>query len=372
MFNIKLQKSSFVKALSHVQSVVEKRNVATILSHLKLETSGNTLTLTAIDNTLSITETIEIESSNDMAITLPAQTLYDIVRKLPENTVELKIDQDQSSMLEISSGFSVFHIPFLSIDDFPKIDIGNFECQFSMPHNVMQKIIEKNKNTIIQEDARHNFNGIYLHCILDNNEIRGTATDGHRLSSVRVIMPEGSESMNPVIVPRKTIFELAKIMQDHNDDLRIELSKVKIKFTIGNVIVISKLIDSEFPDYLSLIPYSNSLYFEVLVNDLSKAIDRVTTIVIDKSKAITLQITKNELEVSLGGDHQSMAKEKLEVNSNIDEFIVSINSRYMLDALSSMNESAMVKFKFSDPYSAILAASDDDDKTDFVLMPMRT
>lgn len=372
MFEIIVQKNIFVKALSHVQSVVEKRNVTAILSHLKLETSGDTLTLTAVDNTLSITETIKVKSKVDQAITLPAQTLYDIVRKLPDNEATLKILDDQPSLLEISSGYSLFQIPFLSPDDFPKIDFGEFDCAFELEHSVMQKIIDKNKNTIMQEDARHNFNGIYLHCILDNNEIRGTATDGHRLSSVRVTMPEGSENLKPVIIPRKTIFEIAKIMQDHNESLKIEVSRVKIKITMGNITVISKLIDSEFPDYLPLIPYTNSLFFEVPVIDLGKAIDRVTTIVFDKSKAISLKINKNELEVSLGGDHQSMAKEMLEVNSNIDDFTVSINARYMQDILSANEESSVIKFKFSDPYSAILAESNDDDKTDFVLMPMRT
>ena len=235
----------------------------------------------------------------------------------------------------------------------------------------MQKIIDKNRNTIAQEDARNNFNGIYFHPILDNNELRGTATDGHRLSTVRVVLPEGADSMKPVIIPRKTIFELAKIMADNAHDIEVEVSSVKVGFTLGDVIIITKLIDSEFPDYLSLIPYGNTLYFSLPVLDLNKAVDRAITIVIDKSKAINLTITGNQLEIQLGGDHHSLANEKLEVECNSEQFSVSLNAKYLLDILASLNDNANIKFKYSDPYSAILAQADDDEKTDFVIMPMR-
>lgn len=371
MFEIIVQKSVFVKALAHVQSVVERKNIVAILSHLKLEAADGSLTLTSVDNTLSITETIEAEIIQSGALAIPAQTLYDIARKLSDGVILLKVDPAQTSMIEISSGFAVFHLPYLSIEEFPKIDVGNFDCKFTMPHSSMQKIIDKNRNTIAQEDARHNFNGIYFHPILDNNELRGTATDGHRLSSVRVLLPEGADAMKPVIIPRKTIFELSKIMLDNAHDIEMEVSSVKVRFTLGDVTIITKLIDSEFPDYLSLIPYSNSLYFSLPVTDLNKAVDRATTIVTDKSSAINLRISANQLEIQLGGDHQSLANEKLEIDCNSDQFEVSLNARYLLDILASLSDSANIKFKFSDPYSAILAQSDNDDKTDFVIMPMR-
>ncbi len=371
MFEILVQKGIFVKALAHVQSVVERKNIAAILSHLKLEATEGTLTLTSIDNTLSITETIEAEVINAGSIAIPAQTLYDIARKFSDGTILLKIDQSQTSMVEISSGFAVFHLPYLPIDEFPSIDVGNFNCKFTIPHASLKKIIDKNRNTIAQEDARHNFNGVYFHPILDNNELRGTATDGHRLSSVRVVLPEGAESIKPVIIPRKTIFELSKIMMDNAHDIEMEVSNVKVRFTLGDVIIVTKLIDSEFPDYLPLIPYSNTSYFSLPVTDLNKAIDRTTTIVVDKSKAVNLSIHQNQLEIQLGGDHQSLANEKLEVECNIDQFEVALNARYLLDILASLNEGANIKFRFSDPYSAVLAQADDDDKTDFVIMPMR-
>lgn len=372
MFEIIVQKKLFVKALSHVQAVVERRNITAILSHLKLEAIEGKITLTSIDNTLSITETIEAEVIHTGSIAIPAQTLYDIARKFSDGTISLKIDLNQTSMVEISSGFSVFHLPYLPIDDFPSIDQNNFDCKFTMPHLSMQKIIEKNRNTISQEDARNNFNGIYFHPILDNNELRGTATDGHRLSSVRVMLPEGAERIKPIIIPRKTIFELSKIMLDNAHDLEMEFSNTKVKITLGDVVIITKLIDSEFPEYLSLIPYVNTLYFALPVTDLSKAVDRTSTILLDKSKAINLCIDHEQLEIQLVGDNQSAASEKLEIESNnTEKFEVALNAKYLLDILSSLDSSSNVKLKYSDPYSAILAQAEDDEKTDFVIMPMR-
>jgi DNA polymerase III subunit beta len=372
MFEIIVQKKLFVKSLAHVQAVVERRNVSAILSHLKLEATEGKLTLTAVDNTLSITETIEAEVIHTGSIAIPAQTLYDIARKFSDGTISLKIDEAQTSMVEISSGFSVFHLPYLSVDDFPTIDQDNFDCKFTMPHISMQKIIDKNRNTIAQEDARNNFNGIYFHPILDNNELRGTATDGHRLSSVRVLLPEGAEKIKPVIIPRKTIFELAKIMLDNSHDLDMEVSTTKVKITLGDVVIITKLIDSEFPEYLSLIPYANTSYFSLPATDLSKAVDRSTTIVLDKSKAVNLCITQEQLEIQLVGDNQSASNEKLEIESNnAEKFEVALNAKYLLDILASLDPSSNARLKYSAPYSAILAQAEDDEKTDFVIMPMR-
>lgn len=372
MFEITVTRNIFVKALAHTQSVVEKKNIIPIASHLKLEAANNKLTITAVDNTMSISETIDAEVLHHGSIAIPAQTLYDIARKFSEGTILLKIDPTQPNMVEISSGFTLFQLPYLTADNFPKIDVGEFKANFTMPHALMSKIINKNKNTIMQEDIRNNYNGVYLHPVIDDKELRGSATDGHRLSSVRIPMPNGAKNMPAIIIPRKTIFELIKILQDNAHDMEFEVSNQKIRITLGDVIIISKLIESEFPDYLSLIPYHNQLFFSASVAELSKAVDRTTTIVSDKSKAIKFNLSGNQLELVLGGDHQSLANEKLEVQSNSDNFEVNLNSRYVLDALTSIGENATAVFKFSDPFSPILVQAEDDDKTDFIIMGMRT
>lgn len=371
MFEITVARSVFVKALAHAQSLIERKNVTEILSHVKLEATDNKLTITSIDNSLSITETLEATTSQTGAIALPAHTLYDIVRKFSDVDILLKVDETQASMVEISSGFAVFHLPYLSAEEFPNIDAGEYNCSFTLAHEHMLKMINKNRNTIAQEDPRHNFNGIYFHVAPGDNELRATATDGHRLSSVRIALPEGAANMKGAIIPRKTIFELAKILSDNAHDIEMEVSPVKIRFTLGDIIIITKLVDSEFPDYLALIPYDNQSYFCLPTIDLNKAVDRATTIVTNKSSAIKIYVIDQQLEIQVGGDNQSLANERLEIQSNVSNFEVSLNARYLLDILASLSDSSNVIFKFSDPYCAILVQAENDNKADFIIMPMR-
>ncbi len=371
MFEVLVQRSVFVKALSHVQSIVDRKNIAGISSHLKLEALGNRLTITATDNSLSITEVITAQVMQSGAITVAAHTLYEIIRKFSDETVQLKIDPTQATMVEISAGYSVFHLPFLNAEEFPQTDVGEFDCKFTLPYLSMQKIIEKNRNTISQEDSRYHLNGIYLHSVLEENELRATATDGHRLSSVRLSLPTKAKNMPAIIIPRKTIFELSKILSDNQQDLTIEVSPVKIRFSIGDVVIISKLIDGQFPDYLALIPYNNSLYFNLSSIDLARAVDRASTIMMEKSQAIKFNINGNQLEIQAGGDHQSLANEKLEVTCNVEQFDIAFNAKYLLDIMAAISNGADVEFKLSDPYSAVLVQSKEDDQTDFVIMPMR-
>ncbi|MEK6734270.1 MAG: DNA polymerase III subunit beta, partial [Pseudomonadota bacterium] len=285
--------------------------------------------------------------------------------------IELKIDKEQPNMVAVASGFSLFHLPYLKAEKFPRIDVGNFECKFALPITSMQRLIEKNRYTISLEDARYHLNGIYLHPILESNELRATATDGHRLSSSIITLPKDAKNMQPVIVPRKTIFELSKIIADKENELQIETSATKIKFTIDGITMVSKLIDANFPEYLPLIPYNNELYFSIFSSDLAQAVDRVTTILIAKSQAIEFIINGSELQIQAGGDNQSLANEKLEINSNMENFIIPFNARYIIDIMSAIGNETNVSFKFSDQISSVLVQAENDEKTDFVIMPMR-
>ncbi len=371
MFDILVKRSSFLKALTYAQSIVERKSTADILTHLKLEAAGTNLTITAVDNTMSLTITLPAEIDRNGALTLPVHMLYDIVRKFSEEDIKLRIDSKQPNLLEVTSGYSVFHLPFLKAEKFPRIDFGGFDCVFNMPVSSIQRIIDNNKYTISQTDSRHNLNGIFFHPILESNELRGTATDGHRLSSTVVPLPKDAKNMKPVIIPRKSIFELAKIIADGKEDLTIETSASKIKFVLNNITLISKLVDGDFPEYLSLIPYANNLCFDVLNADLAKAVDRASIILMEKSQAIEFIINGNKLEIQAGGDNQSLANEKLEVNSNIDHLQIALNARYIMDILSTIHKDSSVVFKFSDQVSSVLVQGENDPKTDFVIMPMR-
>ena len=371
MFEVLIQRSVLLKALTHMQSVVERKNISEMASHVKLEASGTSITLTALDNIMSLTTTLTAEVEHNGSLTLPIHTLYDIVRKLSEEAVRIKIDSVQVSMAEISSGYSIFHLSFLKAEKFPRVDVGNFDCKFALPIQHLSKIIEKNRYTISQEDSRYHLNGIFFHPIFEQSELRGTSTDGHRLSSTRIPLPKDAKNMPAFIVPRKTIFEVSKMLNAKEGDIQIECSSSKIKFVIDGITVISKLIDAEFPEYLPLIPYNNSLYFNTASADLAKAVDRATTIMAEKSQAIEFAINGNILEIIVGGEHQSLANERLEVTGNLNDFRISFNARYVMDILSAIGNSSDIEFRFSDQASPTLIQSLDDDKTDFVIMPMR-
>lgn len=371
MFEVVIQRNLLLKALSHMQSVVERKNTSEIASHIKIEASGTTITLTALDNLMSLTTTLSAEVEHNGSLTLPVHTLYDIIRKFSEENVRLRIDSTQNSMVEISSGYSIFHLSYLKAEKFPRIDVGTFDCKFSLPIQHLSKIIEKNRYTISQEDSRYHLNGIFFHPIFEQNELRGTSTDGHRLSSTRVPLPKDAKNMPAFIVPRKTIFEISKMLNTKEGEIELECSTSKIKLVIDGITVISKLIDAEFPEYLPLIPYNNSLYFNTLSADLAKAVDRATTIMAEKSQAIEFAINGNILEIIAGGEHQSLANEKLEVTGNLNDFKIAFNAKYVIDILAAIGNSSEVEFRFSDQMSPTLVQSLDDNKSDFVIMPMR-
>lgn len=371
MFEVVVQRGVFAKALAHVQSIVERKNITGIASHLKLDAENGKLIITATDIGLSVTETINAEVLQNGALTLPAHTLYEIIRKFSDEEVRLRTSIDQPSMVEISSGYSVFHLSFLKAEEFPKIDSGNFDCKFTLDCASLQKIIEKNRNTIAQEDGRYHLNGIYFHPVLADKKLRATATDGHRLSSVSVELPKSAENMPAIIIPRKSIFEISKILADNPQDIAFEVSPMKIRLTIGDVVIVSKLIDAEFPDYMGLIPVNNTLYFTLPSIEMARAVDRVSTIMMEKSQAIKISINGSELELNAGGNHQSLANEKLEIESNIDKFEVSFNAKYLLDIMSVIDNGDDVEFKLSDPFSAALLRAKKDKDADFVIMPMR-
>lgn len=370
-FEVIVERSIFAKALSHLYSLVERKNIIDILSHVKLEAADGQINLSTTDSSICMSETIFAEVINGGKITLPVHLLHDIVKKFNDEHIKLSIDHAESGMLSIRSGYSFFQLPFLTAEDFPKIDIGNFSCYFTLPNQIAKKILEKNRYTISQDDKRYHLNGIFLHSVLEQNEMRCTATDGHRLSSTAIPLPQTALNMPEVIIPRKAALELIKIITDSKDDLTVELSQTKARFNIGNITLVSKLIEASFPDYIPLIPYDNELYFNLPSADLSKAIDRATIIMPDKSQAIIMNIEGNCLEIRTGGENHSSGNERLEINSNIDKLYVGLNARYLLDALAAIGNESIVEIKFKDDRSSVLIQSVDDKKTDFVIMPMQ-
>lgn len=243
-----LERSNLLKSLNHVHRVVERRNTIPILSNVLLNATGQSLEMKATDLDLEVTEATPAKVEQAGATTVPAHLLYDIVRKLPEGAeVMLKTDEDGNAM-SVVSGRSSFRMQCLPQSDFPQLTAGTFTHSFRLDSLALKALIDKTQFAISTEETRYYLNGIYLHAVEvgGNLKLRSVATDGHRLARAEMDAPAGTEGMPGIIIPRKTVNELQKLVDSPDIIVTTELSDTKIRFTIGSVVLTSKLIDGTF------------------------------------------------------------------------------------------------------------------------------
>src|SRR5436190_13463255 len=256
---VTIERSAFLKALNHVQSVVERRNTIPILSNVLVRAKDATVKLTATDLDIEIIEEAPADIAQEGAVTVPAHLLHDIVRKLPDGA-QLELDQGPDrGRLSIVSGRSRFALQALPPEDFPDLAAREPANHFNISAAELKRLIEKTRFAISTEETRYYLNGIYLHAAESGGKsvLRAVATDGHRLAQAELPLPAGAKDMPGVIVPRKTVAELAKLAEDGDGDVRIELSPSKIRVSTARVVLTSKLIDGTFPDYERVIPQGN-------------------------------------------------------------------------------------------------------------------
>jgi DNA polymerase-3 subunit beta len=315
-----IERAALLKSLGHVQSVVERRTTIPILSNVRLEAADGALGLTATDLDLSVVEQTEAEVSQPGATTAPAHTLYDVVRKLPEGA-RVAIERSGGGELTLRSGRATFDLPCLPADEFPTMGDEGLEHGFVMPAAELRKLIDRTRFAISTEETRYYLNGIFLHTLEDGDgSLRSVATDGHRLARVEIALPDGAAGMPPVIVPRKTIGELRKLIDDLDGEAPIEirLSAARIRFQVGPAVLRSRLIDGTFPDYERVIPGGNDKLVLAPTKERSDAIDRVATISTDRSRAIKLALAGGKMTLSVISPEAGRAVEELDVSSHDD------------------------------------------------------
>jgi len=367
-----IERATLLKALAHVQSVVERRNTIPILANVLLDGQDGALTLTATDMDLAITETVPADISQAGATTAPAHTLYDIVRKLPDGAqVEIETDAEAAQML-IRAGRSRFNLATLPVEDFPTMSGGDLPNTFSLEAEDLRTLIDRTRFAVSTEETRYYLNGIYLHGAEDDGAtmLRAVATDGHRLALVQLPMPAGGEGMPGVIVPRKAIAELRKLIEETSDPVEISLSDTRVRVTFDDAVLTSKLIDGTFPDYERVIPTGNDKVLTVDRNSFAQAVDRVSTISSEKSRAIKLAVGKGNLTLSATSAENGSATEELEVGFDHDEIEIGFNSRYLLD-ITSQIDSDGAEFVLADASSPTIVRDGEDPSALYVLMPMR-
>ena len=367
-----VERAALLKGLSHVQSVVERRTTIPILSNVLLSAEAGRLSLSATDMDLEIIERVPGQIERDGRTTVPAHMLYDIVRKLREGAqVEIEARGERNAMV-LRSGRSTFTLQCLPPEDYPLMASGELSHNFALPAGELRTLIDRTRFAISTEETRYYLNGIYLHATKNDEVpvIRAVATDGHRLARVEMVLPEGAAGIPGVIIPRKTVIELRKLVEEGEDEAQIALSETKIRFIVGEATLTSKLIDGTFPDYDRVIPSNNDKVLEVDCKTFAEAVDRVSTISTEKSRAVKLTIENGGLKVSATSLENGTAEEELEVRYHDTPLEIGFNSRYLLDIAEQIDGEG-AQFAMSDAGSPTIVRDSADRSALYVLMPMR-
>ncbi len=369
---VTIERSEFLKSLNHVQSVVERRNTIPILSNVLVQAEDQTVKLTATDLDIEVVETVASDVGRSGGTTVPAHMLYDIVRKLPDGA-QLEIEQGPDEQrLSVKCGRAQFSLQSLPAEDFPDISAGELDHKFAVPAGDLRRLIEKTRFAISTEETRYYLNGIYLHQVdVDGTPLlRAVATDGHRLAQVQLPLPSGAEGMPGIIVPRKTVMELHKLIEDQDGDIDVSLSTAKICFSFTNVVLTSKLIDGTFPDYERVIPKDNDKTMEVDAKLFAQAVDRVSTISSEKGRAVKLNLSGEKLTLSVNNPDSGSAEEELTADYAAEPLDIGFNARYLMDITAQL-DSDSASFLLSDSSSPTIVRDKDDETALYVLMPLR-
>ena len=373
-------RATLLKALAHVQSVVEKRNTIPILANVMMAVREGRLRLTATDMEIAIVEDVPAGAGRDGTTTAPAATLYEIVRKLPDGA-EVECDQapdarENGGQLKLRAGRFSTSLIVLPAEDFPSMTAGTLPHRFAVPAQALRGLIDRTRFAISTEETRYYLNGIYLHTAESDGTkvLRAVATDGHRLARVEEPLPEGAGGMPGVIVPRKTVAELRKLLDEMSGDVEIGLSETRIRFRLGTVELTSKLIDGTFPEYERVIPRENDKVLRVARKEFSDAVGRVAAISTERSRPVKLTLDKHQLVLAAASPEQGTATEELDsdrVHYDAGPLEIGFQARYLNDITDQIPAEGEVEFRFSDGAAPTVMRDAADPSALYVLMPMR-
>ncbi len=361
-----IERTALLKTLVHVQSVVERRNTIPILSNVLLIARDGQLRMSTTDLDIQIVDRASAEIEVAGETTVQAQTLLDIVRKLPDgSTVKMEVD---GGRMKITAGRSRFQVPCLPSDDFPNIPRGNMEHTITIATGVLQEALDRTRFAMSTEDTRYYLNGIFLHVV--DGRLLAAATDGHRLARTQIETGEAPLSGMPsVIVPRKAVAEIVKLLGEFDGEVEIGVSRTKISFDIGHLNLTSKTIDGTFPDYARVIPVDNEIVVTADVRSITQAVDRVTTIASEKTRAVRMKVSGSTIEVSVTSPENGNANEELACTAD-GEVDIGFNARYFTEVMKYVN-SENVELRFKNAASPVLVTDLTRPYDANVLMPMR-
>ena len=357
------------QALNYCQGVIEKRSTLPILSNILLDVKNSNLTITATDLDLIFIHQIEnVEVIEEGSTTTVSSTMYDIIRKLSAGKkINLSLTENK---LKVESEKSLFNLNCMSAAEFPLTDENFNQNEFSIKSKHFLKLLNKCKFSVSNDETRHYLSGIFFHQtqVEDKTFLTAAATDSHRMSISKIKL-ENKVEFEPIILPKKTIFQLCSLLENYDGDVKISNIKSKIKFEINNSILISKLIDGKFPNYIQVIPKNNQKKLEIDLKLFLDSVDRVASVSLDKKDGVKFNMSKDLLKLSVNNTNSGDGKESLNVKFDHD-LEISFNSRYLIDVASQL-DGEKIEIFFNDTGSPALIKDPSDFDSIFVVMPMK-
>jgi len=367
-FNINQQ--DLQQALNYCQGVIEKRSTLPILSNILMVAQNSKLTITATDLDLIFIHQIDnVEILEEGKTTTQSSIMYDIVRKFSSEK-KICLTLTDTSKLHLESEKSNFNLNCRSPSEFPLMDENFDQNEFTIKSKQFLKLLNKCKFSVSNDETRHYLSGIYLHQteVDDKKYLTAVATDSHRMSISKTRLDQKIE-FDPIILPKKTIFQLCSLLDNYDGDVKICNLKSKIKFELNKSTLISKLIDGKFPNYIQVIPKNNQKKLEINLKLFLDSVDRVASVSLDKKDGVKFNLTKDTLNLSVNNTNSGDGKETLLAKFEHD-LDISFNSRYLLDVASQI-DGEIIELFFNDSGSPVLIKDPSDFDSIFVVMPMK-
>ncbi|MDJ1017376.1 MAG: DNA polymerase III subunit beta [Paracoccaceae bacterium] len=369
---LSIERGALLKAVGQAQSVVERRNTIPILANVLIEAEGDKVSFRATDLDIEVVDEAPAQVERAGATTVSAVTLHEIVRKLPDGALVTLTDDGASGRMTVEAGRSNFSLATLPKEDFPVMASSEYEANFAAAAPVLRRLFDKSKFAISTEETRYYLNGVFMH-VADSDGgqvLRCVATDGHRLARIDAALPDGAGDMPGVIVPRKTVGELRKLLDDDETEIAVSVSETKVRFAAPGITLTSKVIDGTFPDYSRVIPAGNTRRLEVDAAEFAQAVDRVATVSSERSRAVKMALDEDRLVLSVNAPDSGAAEEELAVAYGDDQLEIGFNAKYLLEIASQVDRENAV-FLFNSSGDPTLMREGNDQSAVYVVMPMR-
>jgi DNA polymerase-3 subunit beta len=369
---LSIERATLLKALAQAQSVVERRNTIPILANVLIEAEGAQVSFRATDLDIEVVDRADAMVERAGSTTVSAVMLHEIVRKLPDGALVNLSEDAAAGRLTITAGRSTFSLATLPKEDFPVMASSEYSSNFAAKAPELRRLFDKAKFAISTEETRYYLNGVYMHVSTGENGkvLRCVATDGHRLARIDAPLPDGADGMPGVIVPRKTVGELRKLLDDDAATIAVSVSETKVRFATPAITLTSKVIDGTFPDYTRVIPTGNTRKLEVDAQEFAKAVDRVATVSSERSRAVKLSLEEDRLVLSVNAPDSGAAEEELAVAYGDERLEIGFNAKYLLEIASQVDRENAV-FLFNSAADPTLMREGNDTSAVYVVMPMR-